>query len=557
MKPLITTLMLCLACAGTQAQYKFTRIADVNPGSPDSHYPDGAELVVYNDKLFFTAFLQGKGAEPFYTDGTEPGTAILKDIYKGGLPSIASSYTNFDGLLFFKARDSACGTELWRTDGTESGTFMVRDVFPTLYNGIRSPGFTPFKGKMYFAGIGDPYTGIELWETDGTYSGTRLTKDLVDYHSHPVPFTFDSNPAEFAVQGNKMYFTARDTLSGAFVLYETDGTTAGTTRVSTGTASNIPMSSFRIFNGGIYYTKQGGELWMYEIATGINALVKDIDPRSNTIFNTDYIAMNSKLYFTANDSVNGSELWVTDGTAAGTKLVKDIYPGTAGSFPGIAGSLAFNNKLYFRATDTANNSELWVSDGTDTGTRKFFELVAGDAGSQFAGFITYKDKLYFAAAPAPSTNKWQWFATDGTTAGTQFVSPHPQSDTNYYITPMAVLFNDAMHFFARYDTTGIELWSLEDTSTPPTHVAATPAANGITLYPNPASGYCTIKTTAMHYNAIVNITDITGRLVKTNKIQSQKPSNTFPVELNGIPPGIYIVNMQLDDKRSTQRLVIQ
>ena len=49
------------------------------------------------------------------------------------------------------------------------------------------------------------------------------------------------------------------------------------------------------------------------------AAAVDFAPRSITV-------AGSVAYFAATDAAHGEELWRTDGTAAGTKLVKDIRP---------------------------------------------------------------------------------------------------------------------------------------------------------------------------------------------------------------------------------------
>ena len=65
-----------------------------------------------------------------------------------------------------------------------------------------------------------------------------------------------------------------------------------------------------------------------------------------------------RAYFTASDPVHGQELWRSDGTAAGTGLARDIFPGLRGSNPGeltVSGGL-----LYFAAEDRAHGRELWA-----------------------------------------------------------------------------------------------------------------------------------------------------------------------------------------------------
>jgi ELWxxDGT repeat protein len=74
---------------------------------------------------------------------------------------------------------------------------------------------------------------------------------------------------------------------------------------------------------------------------------------------------NGALYFIADDGVTGRELWKTDGTAAGTVLVKDLNPGPAAS--GATTMIVFNGALYLTATNGVNGTELWKSDGTAGG----------------------------------------------------------------------------------------------------------------------------------------------------------------------------------------------
>ncbi|BBH39096.1 hypothetical protein myaer102_16210 [Microcystis viridis NIES-102] len=76
--------------------------------------------------------------------------------------------------------------------------------------------------------------------------------------------------------------------------------------------------------------------------------------------------MGNTLFFSANDGVNGFELWKSDGTATGTVLLKNILPGFSWSGP--SNLTAVGSTLFFRANDGVNGQELWKSDGTAAGT---------------------------------------------------------------------------------------------------------------------------------------------------------------------------------------------
>ena len=84
--------------------------------------------------------------------------------------------------------------------------------------------------------------------------------------------------------------------------------------------------------------------------------------------------MNGTLFFRADDGTNGDELWQSDGTAAGTTLVKDIVREAAVR---IRSSLTnVNGTLFFSADDGTNGYELWQSDGTAAGTTLVKDILA-------------------------------------------------------------------------------------------------------------------------------------------------------------------------------------
>jgi ELWxxDGT repeat protein len=129
-----------------------------------------------------------------------------------------------------------------------------------------------------------------------------------------------------------------------------------------------------------------------------------------------------KLYFTASETTHGEELWVSDGTVAGTKMVKDIYPGTTTS--DVKYITRFKDKVVFSATgDDDDGAELWISDGTADGTTMIADLnLLG--GSDPAGFTWINENQFIFCARdydsetyTDESQRWLWIS-NGTEAGT-------------------------------------------------------------------------------------------------------------------------------------------
>lgn len=75
---------------------------------------------------------------------------------------------------------------------------------------------------------------------------------------------------------------------------------------------------------------------LFKISINAQVLVKDINTGDLGSSISLLTNINNTLYYTAKDGINGNELWKSDGTTSGTKLIKDINPdgdGLSTTFP--------------------------------------------------------------------------------------------------------------------------------------------------------------------------------------------------------------------------------
>jgi ELWxxDGT repeat protein len=173
-------------------------------------------------------------------------------------------------------------------------------------------------------------------------------------------------------------------------------------------------------SGTLYFSaddgRHGHELWRSDGSRKGTRMVRDINPGPAGSVGIIPSSSGTPLYFFADDGVHGAELWRTDGTAAGTSLVKDLFPGPTSSLStgGVGGELInLGGTLYFSYAGfpKPQNQGLYRSDGTDAGTTLVKKMGVG-------ALTDFNGTLYFGGAGDDPTFKIGLWRSDGTAAGT-------------------------------------------------------------------------------------------------------------------------------------------
>jgi ELWxxDGT repeat protein len=394
---------------------------------------------------------------------------LLKDINPGPEHGICCGVpfqpTVVAGTLLFGAYDQQRGGELWKSDGTAAGTVLVADTSrgAQYVDGTYPVDLAAVGSTVFFDGS-DPVHGAELWKSDGTASGTTLVKDINTTPSYPND-TPDSRPSQLIGVGDQLFFVADDGVHDQ-VLWRSDGTAAGT-RLLKEVYPRGHMIGYRgeLFFSAFDYT-HGAELWKSDGTAAGTELVKDIYPGSKGSYPyphgsepRGFIKLAGTLYFSAGDAAHGRELWKTDGTAAGTKLVADIYRGRHSSHPDQFAEHA--GTLYFDAQNRNGDKELWRSSGRAAGTRMVKDIKPGPEGSRPGGLTSVGPRLFFVADDG--THGYEVWKSDGTRAGTRLLKDIVPGEGHPYLDWFTGV-GSTLFFGADDHTHGEELWSSNGTT---------------------------------------------------------------------------------------------
>jgi ELWxxDGT repeat protein len=428
MKKIMISLLLiaAISCWG-QNPKKITSI----PGAPSSAFFSWQcnGLQFYQDYLATT-----NSTQLWRTDGTANGTFALTNFLQGaGTVNTGTGTAVVSGNIFYFTVVRSNANELWRSDGTVNGTVQV-NVSPAT----QTSGFIVGTSTHVFFTTGYP-SYEDLYSVD--HSGTvtflqRLSQPYISVFTAGSACIFQGKlvtwrQSVFGTNNDKL-FISDGTVSGSY----SDATTFGAIGtkmtpcgdqfvllkmpINSTTANLVKIPGAP--NGGI-----GSPVTFYALGAGDN--LQDYNyhySATNNIngigtFNGNAVIGNS-IFLSGYSDNQGWELWKTDGTATGTVLVKDIYPGVGSGFDFWNG-FVINGKFIFDAYTNSGGRRIFYTDGTAAGTAFFSQRPASNDPNVSLTQVCFSGtRAYFPSIINNSGSIAIW-QTDGSIENTWPVTP--------------------------------------------------------------------------------------------------------------------------------------
>ncbi len=390
-------------------------------------------------RILFSAARDGHGDELWITDGV--AAKLVADL----LPGSGGSHPQVLGQVgkwVYLSADNGDGRDLYRLD---TASMAVSSIGPANSNPGRVAGTT---GALYLS-MDDGTHGVELWIA--TAGGVTTTGDSF--------LGGDLAPSTGGTIGNKLLFAGNDKDHGTELFMSSGGTPTMLQDINpTGNSDPGATGGFFTFKNSVLFDANDGtgvHLWSSSAGTATKLSTVEI-PQDFFIYNDEhservlfsgqtpggalkkylyvtdgttatrvtdkvqepygFTFFQNKVFFSGYDSAHGRELWVTDGSESGTKLLADLDFTPSSSSP--SNLTVINNKLVF----TSGDGRLWVSDGTDPGTQPLHNFLSAN------NFVVHGLYAYFVGYTS-SGGGYQIWKTDGTSVSVTDFAPASLNST--------------------------------------------------------------------------------------------------------------------------------
>ena len=291
--------------------------------------------------------------------------------------------------VYFSADDGQTGRELWRASTRLRKVEQVADITPGM-DGTAIDAFYATDRGLYFRISGRP-NGGELWWTDGEPDG-RTERVVHD------PGAVPSFGVQAILGGvDNVLLLGMGNSLGSKVIWRYDEKTraSGPLKVYGGGVL-MSRSSFGGYRDGYLYFSATASVADGEVHEGLwrsDGSAKGTEIVAPVKGAGDFVALGERgLVFVGEHEDHGKEVWVTRGTGESTKLLCDIWDGPGSSDPN---HLTFFDHeedskppvVFFTAEDEQHGRELWETDGTTAGTKMVVDWFAGMVVVEFVSAI--------------------------------------------------------------------------------------------------------------------------------------------------------------------------
>lgn len=503
--------------------------------------------------------------ELFISDGTPNGTQLLLEVIQGSTGSDPRKLISLYGKVYFAVSDNGFGPLVyrpWVTDGTAAGTFPLIPNPPNALGGTLSnielfkpeDLFVAYRGEVYFRSskLTAPYDRV-IYKTNGTQAGTSIALELPN--SNPNVNNLMDGPM---VYKDSLYFAGTPNGgSGGSNLYKSIGTTSSIRLVKTDVLIT-PWNGWAVYNKKLYFVantaslNNGDDPWVTDGTSAGTTKVADLQPQGTQGGEPKcFTRLNNKLVFLGWPNASSVVLYAIDSLASGNQL-SQLATISPTSFPFTSSWLyKSKNKVYFRGNDNINGAELWTSDGSTIGTKILKDISPGISGSDPHSYVEYCDGVYFTARNPVSGTAQALYKTDGTEAGTVLIPGLASNPNAGAAITEKVVFNNSLLYSGQYET-ALQEELYKYTANCATDVDPLLPGEEITVFPNPSSDWVTFFSNRIQFQSIEvkNILGYTIEYLEFNGI------NKFQLNLQSYGKGTYFIVMKTNKNMKSKKLII-